>query len=248
MDHAADTRLYSTPVALAVHSGHDADGARRRAANDADIEARQRLFIFHIEASNPDVWLHKGATLMRASLAVQRQLHLDALTARTARQAAGHLSLPHRARLHLPAVLLAALAVEDALKGAIVARSPLLPPDRKLRGSVPSEAAGHDLVQLARHAKVKAATEVEGEALESGRLYIEQLGRRYPVPRNDLCPAYRALFLRAVDAAARAVWERTEDLKRVSLRAHAAEEVAVYRMFIEGVYAPSAGEEGLDLF
>jgi hypothetical protein len=244
-------------VAVAIHSRREADDARRRASRDAAIEARQRLFMFHLEANNPDAWLYKGATLMRASLAVRRQLQLDALTARTARQAAGRLSQPYRARLHLPAVLLAALAVEDALKGAIVARSPLLPPDGKVRGSVPVMATGHDLVQLARHAKVKPANEVESEALESGRHCIEERGR-YPVALNvesdtvasprDLCPAYRALFLRAVDTAARAVWKRTEDLRSVPCSAYAAEEVAVYRMFIEGVYAPAAGEEVLDLF
>jgi hypothetical protein len=239
MDHAVDTRIHSTSVAVTVHSRRGADEARRR-AHDAAIEARQRLFIVQLEASNPDGWLYKGATLMRASLAVQRQRRLDALTARTARQAAGRLSQPYRARLHLPAVLLAALAVEDALKGAIVARS-------ALRRSVPGMGAGHDFVQLARHAKVKPANEVEAEALESGRHYIEQRSCD-PVSPRDLCPAYRALFLRAVDVAARAVWERTADLKSVSCNAYAAEEVAVYRMFIEGVYAPAAGEEALDLF
>jgi hypothetical protein len=261
MDHAGDTRIQSTSLAAAVHSGRSADEARQRATQDAAVEARQRLFMFHFRANNPDSWLYKGATLMRASLAVQRQLQLDALTARTARQAAGHLSQPYRARLHMPAVLLAALAVEDALKGAIVARSPLLPSDGSLRGHVPGIATGHDLVQLARHAKVKPANDIEADALDSGRRYIEELGR-YPVALNversassdtvtsprDLCPAYRALFLRAVNAAARAVWERTEDQRSVSRAAYAAEEVAVYRMFIEGVYAPSEGEEGLDLF
>jgi hypothetical protein len=197
------------------------------------IEARQRLFMSRIEATNPDVWLYKGATLVRASLAVQRQVRLDALTARTARQAAGRLSRPYRARLQLPAVLLAALGVENALNGAIVARG--------------GTATGHDLMQLARRAGVKPATQAEGEALESGRPCIEDLAVS-PASANDLCAAYRALFLRAVDAAARAVWIRTEEPRSVSRSAYAAEEVAVYRMFIDGVYAPAAGEEGLDLF
>jgi hypothetical protein len=233
MDQAADIRIHSTSAAFAVHSGRDAHEARRRASHDAALEARQRLFISRVEALTPDVWLYKGATLMRASLAVQRQLRLDALTARTAHQAAGRVTRPYRARLHMPAALLAALAVEHALKGAIVAKSGL--------------ATGHGLVQLARLAGVKPATEVEVDALESGGHFTEELGGS-PSSARDLCPAYRALFLRAVDAAARATWERTEELRNVSRRDHAAEEVAVYRMFIEGVYAPAADEEALDLF
>src|SRR5262249_46952086 len=140
------------------------------------------------------------------------------LTARTARLGAGRLSRPYRARLHLPALMLAALGIEHALKGAIVARSGV--------------AAGHDLEELARRAKVRPANEVEAEALERGRLYIEEMVQDAASVR-DLCPAYRALFLRAVDRAARAVWNRTEHLQGVSLREYAAEEVAVYRMFIE---------------
>ena len=233
MDHAGDIRIHSTSSAVAVHPGREAEEARRRAAHDAAVEARQRLFMTRIEATNPDGWLYKGATLMRASLAVQRQLRLDALTARTARQAAGRVTRPYRARLHLPAALLAALAVEHALKGAIVAKSGV--------------AEGHDLVQLARRAGVKPASDVEVEALESGVRIIEDLGAS-PASPGDLCRAYRALFLRAVDAAARAVWERTENLRTASRRDYASEEVAVYRMFIEGIYGPAAGEEGLDLF
>lgn len=233
MDHAGDTRIHSTSLAVAVHSGRDAEEARRRAAHDAAVEARQRLFMSRVEASNPDAWLYKGATLMRACLAVQRQVHLDRLTARTARQSAGRLSRPYRARLQLPAVLLAALALESALKGAIVAR-----------GGV---ATGHDLERLARRARVEPATQAEIEALESGKRCIEELGGS-AASGTDLCAAYRALFLRAVDAAARATWKRTEHLRSVSRRAYATEEVAVYRMFVEGVYAPTPGEEGLDLF
>jgi hypothetical protein len=233
MDHAGDTRIHSTSVAFAVHSRPAGDPARQRAKRDAAIEERQRLFMMQLEAKNPDGWLYKGATLMRASLAVQRQLQLDGLTAQTARLAAGRLSRPYRARLHLPALMLAALGIEHALKGAIVARSGVT--------------AGHDLEELARRAKVKPATEAEAEALERGRLYIEEVVQDAASAR-DLCPAYRALFLRAVDRAARAVWNRTEHLQSVSLGEYAAEEVAVYRMFIEGVYAPSAGEEVLDLF
>lgn len=233
MDHAGDTRIHSTSLGVAVHPRPAGGEARRRAERDAGVEARQRLFMSHLQASNPDRWLYKGATLMRASLAVQRQLHLDTLTTRTARQAAGRLTRPYRARLHLPAVLLAALAVEHALKGAIVARSGM--------------PAGHDLVQLAREARIKPATEVEAEALEAGKRHLEPSTDTVDCA-TELCPAYRALFLRAVDAAARATWERTEDLQRVSRSAYAAEEVAVHRMFIEGVYAPAAGEEGLDLF
>jgi hypothetical protein len=189
--------------------------------------------MMQFEAKNPDGWLYKGATLMRASLAVQRQMQLDVLTARTARLGAGRLSRPYRARLHLPASMLAALGIEHALKGAIVARSGV--------------AAGHDLEELARRARVKPANEVEVEALERGRVYIEEMVQDAASVR-DLGPAYRALFLRAVDRAARAVWNRTEHLQGISLGAYAAEEVAVYRMFIEGVYAPKAGEEVLDLF
>ncbi|HEX8790921.1 MAG TPA: hypothetical protein VF765_08200 [Polyangiaceae bacterium] len=189
--------------------------------------------MLQFEAKNPDGRLYKGATLMRASLAVRRQLQLDALTARTARQAEGRLTRPYRARLHRPAVMLAAMAVEYALKGAIVARGGL--------------ATGHDLVVLARRARVKPATEMEAEALENGRLVIEEMEGGGASTR-DLCAAYRALFLRAVNAAARAVWNRAEHLQGVTCSAYAAEEVAVYRMFVEGVYAPAAGEEGLDLF
>jgi hypothetical protein len=233
MDHAGDTRIHSTSVAVAVHSRSAGDQARQRAARDAAIEERQRLFMMQFEAKNPDGWLYKGATLMRASLAVQRQMQLDALTARTARLSADRLSRPYRARLQLPSLMLAALGIEHALKGAIVARSGV--------------AAGHDLEELARRAKVKPATEVEAEALERGRLYIEEMVQDAASAR-DLCAAYRALFLRAVDRAARAVWNRTEHLQGVSLGEYAAEEVAVYRMFIDGVYAPAAGEEVLDLF
>jgi HEPN domain-containing protein len=233
MDHAADTRVHSTSMSVALHSRLDADDVRRRAAHDAAIEERQRLFMSQFEATNADGWLYKGAALMRASLAVQRQLQLDGLTARTAREAAGWLTRPYRARLHLPALMLAAMAVEHALKGAIVAAA--------------GGATGHDLVQLARRAKVKPASEMEAEALERGRLYIEELVQDATHAR-DLCPAYRALFLRAVDAAARAVWERNEHLQGVRRGEYAAEEVAVYRMFVEGVYAPAEGEEGLDLF
>lgn len=233
MDHAGDTRIHTTAVSVALHSRLDADDVRRRAARDAAIEERQRLFMAQFEAKNPDGWLYKGATLMRASLAVQRQLQLDGLTVRTAREAEGRLSRPYRARLHLPALMLAAMAVEHALKGAIVAGAGV--------------AAGHDLVHLARAARVKPASESEAEALERGRLYIEEMEHDAASARG-LCPAYRALFLRAVDAAARAVWNRTEHLQRVRRSEYAAEEVAVYRMFVEGVYAPAAGEEGLDLF
>jgi len=233
MDHAGDTRIHSTSVAVAVHSRPAGDQTRRRAVRDAAIEERQRIFMMQFEAKNPDGWLYKGATLMRASVAVQRQLQLDGLTARTARLGAGRLSRPYRARLHLPALMLAALGIEHALKGAIVARSGV--------------GEGHDLEELARRARVKPANEVEAEALERGRLYIEEMVQDAASVR-DLCPAYRALFLRAVDRAARAVWNRTEHLQGVSLGEYAAEEVAVYRMFIEGVYAPKAGEEVLDLF
>lgn len=233
MDHAGDTRIHSTSVAVAVHSVSEGHEVRRRAARDAAVEERQRLFMLQFEAKNPDGWLYKGATLLRASLAVQRQLELDGLTARTARQAGDRLSRPYRARLQLPALMLAALAVEHVLKGAIVARG--------------GAATGHDLVQLARSAKVKPANEGEAEALERGRLYIEEMVQDGASARG-LCPAYRALFLRAVNSAARALWNRTEHLQRVSRAEYAAEEVGVYRMFVEGVYAPTAGEEGLDLF
>jgi HEPN domain-containing protein len=233
MDHAGDTRIHSTSMSVALHSRLDADDARRRAARDAAIDERQRLFMSQFEAKNPDGWLYKGATLMRASLAVQRQLQLDGLTARTARQAQGRLTRPYRARLHLPALMLAAMAVEHALKGAIVAGG--------------GAAMGHDLVRLAREARVKPTSEGEIEALEKGGLYIEEMVRDAASARS-LCDAYRALYLRGVDAAARAVWNRNEHLQGVRRSVYAAEEVAVYRMFVEGVYAPTAGEEGLDLF
>lgn len=241
MDHAGDVRLHSTPFTVADPSRRDADAARRRAQHDAAVEARQRLFMAHITASNPDSWLYTGASMMRASLAVQRQLLIDARTAVTAKRAGGRLIRPLRARVHKPAVLLAALGLENALKGAIVARSPLLPSGGKLCGSIrPGLATGQNLAQLARQAGVKAVNAEETHALEAGHLDIEDPGRFWP--------AYRALFLRAVDAAARAVWDRHEDLQRTPRKAYAAEEVATHRMFIEGVYSPASGEEALDLF
>src|SRR5579883_2898760 len=114
MDHAGDVRLHAGSLAVAEQRA-DGGAARRRAEHDSAVETRQRLFMFHITASNPDNWLYMGASMMRASLAVQRQLQVDARTTRTAERARGRLVRPLRARLHKPAVLLAALGLENAL-------------------------------------------------------------------------------------------------------------------------------------
>lgn len=253
----------ASAASLPPSAGRDGKqlGPRRVRPSDDAIDARKRLFMFTVLANNPNGWLFSGCSLMRASLAVQRQLALDAKTTETARRARGLVRRPIRARLHMPAVFMAALAVENALKGAIVARTSRFPEDGKLRPTVLGMATGHDLVHLARHARVSAKSLSEERALASGRLYIEAFGR-YPValdvdrhPANDvvtdpsvLCPAYQVLFLTAVDVAARAMWRRNESFQTMSKRSYAAQEVALHRSYIAGVYGSAIGEEGLDLF
>ena len=203
-------------------------------------------------------WLFTAASLMRGAHAVLRQVEVDA-RARQITSRSGVVRRLPRARLHQPAVFLAALAVENALKGAIVARGLVPKPPEGLLTELPGLLKHHDLAELAKHAKVKPTDEHEREALANGELYVMALGR-YHITRKlsdypdklvtdpfVLVPAYRRLYLGAVETVAREECTR-QSYDRATRRLYVARVRPGVEAITGGVYHASEDESLRDVF
>lgn len=151
------------------------------------------------------MWLPEGAQLLRAAFVLMGQHDKDE-PARFAPVAAG----AHRqARVVYPAIMLAAMSVECALK-AVIAETNGVSRD----GELGFDGKPHDLRALAKSAAIEPADDDEADAIRWGRDFILWKGR-FPSPRNAKeCPggsevdewpllhAYRRLFFRAVESVA----------------------------------------------
>jgi hypothetical protein len=173
-----------------------------------------------------DSWLTSGASLLRASHAVMRQCLVDGsqLKATVQNWKPGDEDLPSSpASLHLEVLLLAAFALENALKAVIAATLVLSPPPNPPSGELPPDlkSKGHDLLDLAARVSIAPNDNHEEEALKRGQNFTEWLGR-YPTPvahdehhsgldipdlRVPLA-AYERLFFRCVEAVARLTCQR----------------------------------------
>jgi hypothetical protein len=134
--------------------------------------------VFDDFANNGHLWFDKGVSLLRASRAIMRQVKVD--------QAKGlgdtfllNRRPPDYAKITLPALFLAALAVENGLKGAIVANCGVVK-----GGKLPNVLTGHNLATLAKDAHVNPVGDEERNALDEGQRIIESMGR-YPVPKHS---------------------------------------------------------------
>jgi hypothetical protein len=154
----------------------------------------------------PQQWLVKGASLLRASSILRATW-------------TGENDIAHagRAAIIEQVILLAALAVENALKGIILYRTD---PPAPLSGKFPNSIAGHSLELLAAAAGFATEDAVEIDALDHGEDYIEWIGR-YPtatrpqgvpagrsIAPGTLFAAYARMFHRIVELVAREVYAR----------------------------------------
>jgi|HubBroStandDraft_6_1064221.scaffolds.fasta_scaffold513620_1 hypothetical protein len=161
---------------------------------------------------SPHQWLWAGASLIRASRAVMRQLDLDS-AAIMASQPGGP-PITHRSPVAAQAMMLAAMACEDALKALMLAKDP------KLVGATTYELpnlmkGAHDLCELATRALYIPADDDQRAALKEGGFFITWVGR-YPTmtaaednPAGfqfhapSLHAAYEAIFMSCADQVAR---------------------------------------------
>ena len=147
------------------------------------------------------------------------------------------------------AVMNAAFAVENALKGAILCEDDRAPqqntPQNEL-SQIPKKAKGHDLVELARNAGFVAKVEHEKNAIEYGEKYTTWLGR-YPATffASDwsgfsmtnayaLVNAYTSIFFQLVDLVSRREYQcgRGGDRAGKTEDEYAASEAAEYRRLV----------------
>jgi len=143
-------------------------------------------------ARNPGNWLASAEELKRAS-DLLRATWLDELqTTRERFQAftAGELDRPWEPSVGAPAMTLAAFAIENALKGLMIAARPeLVQPDADRPETLFHERVKtHDLVRLATRAEVDLSSE-EKKLLERLTEFAKWAGRyRFPVHAADAAP------------------------------------------------------------
>jgi hypothetical protein len=152
-------------------------------------------------ANAEEFWLHSGASLLRSALALQRQDMAD-----TSDMLAPTPGRP-RAIVSEPAYMLAAMAVECALKAVIAAKQ------RVTIGGKLSHKR-HNLEELARAAGMAANDDSEKDALREGEGFITS-GRYHVgvdaaktrtaafINQANLIEAYGRLFTQAAEASAR---------------------------------------------
>ena len=172
----------------------------------------------------PRNWLLKGAASLRAARVLRRQI--------------GAANDPYSADLANVMVMLAAIAVENALKAIIVSGAAGVGAPT---GAFPTAIKGHDLAKLAATAtatdpvKVNVPSDAdEKDAIEHGSFYTKTGGRYHssltfqedperPSLAFDVIDVYERIFLRAVRVVVertpgRNVQELVEDFeKRVSV-------------------------------
>jgi hypothetical protein len=158
---------------------------------------------FQFLAGKGMLWLMYGAGLLRSAHVLAKQDAKDE---------------PRRRRAVFPGValqvaMLAAMALEDAIKAVLAEKSQITIKNDAL------EFKGHDVKKLASDAGIKATPgdKAEKYALENASLFIATIGR-YPLaksargqvvagqmpPLREVMGAYTRLFFRAAEAMARA--------------------------------------------
>ena len=122
------------------------------------------------------MWAFKADSLLNAARILRPEIDAFLASQRTAK-----VDDPIHAGHDLPPVymMLLAFAVENLLKGIILAREPLRVGPTKLKKW---EGGGHDLTQLAKVAKVEVTSDEEMLLLNLS-VYAEWMGR-YPCPLN----------------------------------------------------------------
>jgi hypothetical protein len=197
----------------------------------------QKVFYAHVRDGY--AWLNSGVTLLRAAHALVEQCKKDDID----NVAGGRAWLPQR--VHLVAVMNAAFAVENALKGVILCTQGVVPGDatEKDRDRIPKNAQGHILSVLAREAGFVPTIEHERNAIEYGHKYTTWLGR-YPVTLLSsewsgfsmtnayaLVDAYTSIFFQLVEMVSRREYlcGRGGDATGKTQDEYAAAEVARYR-------------------
>jgi len=123
---------------------------------------------FQALAKNGGAWMMKTSALLRAGRILMRQVEVDFTYL---------IDRPHAfVMVFDQAMMLAAMAAENALKGLIAISEIMAPPN------------GHDLVKLAKRAKFQPGAAYV-EALESGEFWITLAGRYQAAQRHDRQPA-----------------------------------------------------------
>lgn len=164
---------------------------------------------FTLLIGSPFNWLLVGAKLLRASRAVLKRLEDDASRIFANRYAAG---------VGPPAVMLAAMGCENALKALCVARRPI-----PVVSKLPKWLQGHDLEALAAKAQYRAASAAERDAIRDGEHFITWAGR-YPATKDadqqpgrhgyrtpGLSATYAAIYLSCAEAVCSETWDPVDD-------------------------------------
>jgi hypothetical protein len=162
-------------------------------------------------------WIDAGASLLRSSDALMRQAEADA----TRFTVGARTPPPRRSAVALQAIMLAAMALENALK-SILAETGRITHDAKT-GKLLFGCGGHDVKALAALVSITPTDKAEQHALEHGERFITSVGR-YPLaitpdkqsrasgmspPR--LVEAYRRLFFRCAEKMARSQFPNWPD-------------------------------------
>jgi hypothetical protein len=175
-------------------------------------------------------WLREGASRLRAASVLLCQAERDFMAFSQIVQRGD--SPPPLAPVGFTAVMLAAMAAENAIKGVIVEKQGPAAKE-ELKFGVARDPS-HDLWKLAEYAGIKPEDKYEEDALRHGRQFLTWLGR-YPSPMAAksyplgwavspplLLQAYRRIFLRAAEATARAQHAHRPDLQHQSADEYAA--------------------------
>src|SRR5882672_7306668 len=117
---------------------------------------------FDHSANAGQFWIHKGVELLRAALVLQRQVIADFpdLEAGPVKRSP--------AKVSDPAVMLAAMAVECALKGVLAEEIGVAKNGTLDFGGIKP----HDLEALAKAAKIDPANPIEEDALREGKGFV----------------------------------------------------------------------------
>jgi hypothetical protein len=238
---------------------------------DEHVSAREYDYF----VTRPDAWLMSSAALLRAAKAVLRQTVIDDDARQTVirhhivgapstawMNRASHIlaAQPGCSILNAQVALLASLAVENALKALVVART-LAAGGNPSSGRLPKALKCHDLQNLASrvHADLAPINDFESELLAEGGRFIEYLGR-YPVPLaakdfpvgssvhpRRVCSASEAIFLRAVAEAARLMHALDPALQTVPVSTHVRNQREIFAEKVGYVFEPLRGEAQVQL-
>jgi hypothetical protein len=222
---------------------------------------------FDAYITRPTPWLESGAALLRAAKALRRQYRIDAAheqrVAETAKEFFKKQSKPEpifvdgpRYRtINAQVAFLGCLAVENALKALIAART-LAAHGNPSTGKLPKVLKSHDLQDLASaaNAKLPAQDDHEREVLEEGDRVIEYIGR-YPSPLeasefpvgfacepNRVLDACERLFFRNVEECGRLMHGIDPQLKGVPVSKHLKAQRELYGMLTGFVFEPTNAE------